>query len=386
MAQTESNFIENEIRKVKGHLETVTQDQTLKSDERRAALATLAFQKRDLENRLSEARDAERFVADNPDHEKRAAALRNSTALPGSTDAEGEWRGLLPSRTEIREMQDSETRAESGTEYLIPSGVAAKYVDMLRAKAVFLKGIPAENLIPFNDRKWTMPVLSDSDMPALVAENALITEGDDEWVGLEFDAKKYADYRTVGNETLADSGLSLRNALGQTMIRNLAVQFDADAFAGAGGTTTPILGLVGQGVSTDATATGTATFDDIADAIGRLWAANADPSVIWLAPDAAIALSKEREGTEGNYVADADSAVGLARRLPQLVSTNVPAGSVVVADGSRVYAGIREDARVAVSEHAEFQSDKTALRLTQRCAGVYVVESSSVQVIAENAG
>lgn len=313
---------------------------------------------------------------------KRSGALGEAANRGGNGPADGEWRGLLPSHAEIREMH--ETRAESGTEYLIPEGTAAKYIDMLRAKAVFLKGIPRENLHQFDDRKWTMPVLSDSDMPALVQENALIVEGDDAWAGLEFNSKAYKSYRTCGNETLADSGLSLRNALADTMLRNLAVEFDADAFAGTGGTNTPLLGLVGQGVSTPAAATGTATFNDISLAIERLWTANAEPTVIWLAPDAAGALSREREGTDGAYLADSDSAVGLARRLPQLVSTNVPAGTVVVADGSRVHAGIRERARVAVSEHAEFQNDKTALRLTQRCAGVYAVESSSVQVIAEN--
>ena len=312
---------------------SIAADSALKADEKRAAISVIDAE---MESLATEARQ----YVEEAEHQQeirgahaRGGSLRDLTnGLPNETRGgpEMEWRGLLPSFTEIREM--GETRSESGTEYLIPAGVAARYVDMLRNKAVFLRGIPAENLIPFADRKWTMPVLSDSDMPALVAENALITEGDDDWSGLEFDAKAYKDYRTVGNETLADSGLSLRNALGQTMVRNLAAQFDADAFAGAGpsdgSNPTPILGLVGQGVSTPAAATGTATFDDIADAIGRLWTANADPSVIWLAPDAAIALSKEREGTEGNYVADSDSAVGLARRLPQLVSTSVPAGYV----------------------------------------------------------
>lgn len=307
---------------------------------------------------------------------------RALSGAAGNSGAEGdEWRSLLPGDSEIREL-----RAENGTEFIIPSGTAAKYVDMLRAKAVFLKGIPAENLLPFNDRKWTMPVLSDSDMPSLVAENALITEGDDEWAGLEFDAKKYADYRTVGNETLADSAIGLRNVLADTMVRNCAVEFDSDAFSGDG-STTPILGLVGQGVPTEVgtTAGDTATWDDVADAVGRLWAANATPSVIWAAPDAATALAKEREGTDGARL-EPNSPLNVARNLPILVSTNVPVGHVIVADGSRVFAGRREDARVAVSEHAEFQSDKTALRLTMRCAGVYAAEASSVQVLTPNGG
>ena len=71
----------------------------------------------------------------------------------------------------------------------------------------------------------------------------------------------------------------------------------------------------------------------------------------------------------------------MARRLPTLVSTNIPAGNVIVAAGDRVFAGIREDAKVAVSEHYEFANDRTLVRLTMRAAGTYVAETSSVQVI-----
>jgi HK97 family phage major capsid protein len=335
-----------------------------------------------MDSLAAEAREMVEFAE--TQNEIRGAVQRGGSlnSGAGNSGAEGdEWRALLPGMTEIREL-----RAEQGTEFIIPSGTAAKYVDMLRAKAVFLKGIPADNFLPFNDRKWTMPVLSDSDMPALVAENALITEGDDQWAGLEFDARKYADYRTVGNETLADSSVGLRNILADTMTKNCAVEFDADAFSGDG-STTPILGIVGQGVPTEvgSTAGDTATWDDVSDAVGRLWAANAEPTVIWADPTAATALAKEREGTEGARL-EPNSPLNVARNLPILVSTNVPLGHVIVADGNRVFAGRREDARVAVSEHAEFQNDKTALRLTMRCAGVYAAESSSVQVLTPNSG
>ncbi len=308
---------------------------------------------------------------------KGAGAL--GAATPGEVRADGgdEFRGgLLPSEA------DMETRAVNGSEFLIPSGTAAKYVDILRAKAVFLRGIPAENLLPFGERTWEMPVLNDTDMPGLVQANALIVEGDDTWAGLSFTAKKYADLRGAANETFADASVNLRNVLAQTLLRNVAVQFDADAFTGAGGTTDPVLGLVGQGNSVAASgATGeTATWDDVSDAVLRIWQGNAEPTVIWAAPDAANALAKEREGTEGGYL-EPDTPLNVARRLPTLVSTNIPAGNVIVAAGDRVFAGVREDAKVAVSEHAEFANDRTLVRLTMRAAGTYVAETSSVQVI-----
>ena len=311
-----------------------------------------------------------------------ARALNKATMVADSVrneaDQGDEWRGLLPSGEEFRAAAEG-TAAEGG--YTVPAGTASKYVGLLRANTVFLKGIPAENLLPFDSMKWTLPVLSSSDMPTLVAENAAITAGDDSWDGLEFDSKKYADIRNASNEILEDSALNLRNVLGQNMIRNVAQQFDDDAFNGDG-STTPILGIVSQGTSNPASgATGTtATFDDIADAIGRLWGANANPTVIWAAPDAAIALSKERDNGSA-YVADAGSAVGLARRLPMLISTNIPAGNVLVGDGTRIFAGVRKRAAVAYSPHSRFEYDQGQFRVTMRCAGLYVTESNSLQVI-----
>jgi HK97 family phage major capsid protein len=320
---------------------------------------------------------------------EREAEVRNLGAGLGSLVTPGaeprdlsEWRGMLPSLEEYR-AQSAGDLSEGG--YTVPSGVASQYVDTLRNRAVFLKGLPTENLVRFSTAKFTLPVLSDSDMPALVAENAAIPGGDDTWAGLEFDAKAYKDTRTASNELLADSAVNMRDAVAQTLTRNVAAQFDKDAFQGT--SANPVLGILGQGTPTTVgSASGDLPkWDDLADAVGRIWAADGDPTVIWAAPDAATALGKERVGTNGVFVADPSSPLGLARSLPVLHSTSIPAGTVVVADGTRCYAGIREDVRIAVSEHAAFTEDGVVFRLTMRAAGIYVVETSSVQVLKKHA-
>lgn len=354
----------------------IAADTSKGKDERRGALSVIDSQMDDL---AAEARDyveeAERQDEIRNIH-GRVPALSNASRARGDVEGD-EWRGLLPSNDEYRALTESGDPSEGG--YTVPENVSSRYVDLLRNQAVFLKGIPADNVIRFNDKKLTLPVLSDTTMPTLVAENALISEGDDEFAALEFDAKKYADLRSASNEILADSAVNLRAMLADNMTKNLAATYDADAFSGDG-TSTPILGILGQGNAVDVASSGP-THDDLADAIGRIWGAGATPSVIWAAPDAAVALLKEREGTNGAYLNGTDNAAALAQNLPILPSRSVPAGTVVIADGTRIFAGIRQDVRIAVSEHARFAYDQVQFRLTMRAAGLYVVEADSTQVL-----
>jgi len=376
--------IRAQINRVDNRLSETVTDGGLRTDERQAALAVLREQKRDLEARLAELVDEAEQRGDEPSTdpatELRDAFLRagalGRARIPGGAPSGGDgesWRALLPNGAEYRALLESDDSGDA----LVPAPVAAQYVDLLRNKTVFLESIPASNLVPFMGKSWTMPVLSDSDDAALTAEGAEITEGSDTFTELEFTSKKYASIRKASNEIVSDSAIPVRDALGNTMLRNLAAQIDRDAFNGDG-SAVPVKGIISQGTST-ASASTLPTHDDIADAIVRLWAANANPTVVWCAPDSAGALIKEREGTEGARL-DPNMPNALALSLPIKVSSSVPAGNVVVADATRIFAGL-DNARVAVSEHAAFTSDSVVYRITQRVAGIYVVEATSVQVL-----
>lgn len=357
----------------------IANDTSTKNDEKRGRLAEIDAQ---MDALAAEARD---YVAE----AERQGEIRDLMGKAGplaepthdrAEDAHA-WRALLPSREEVRAAAES-TPADGG--YTVPSGTGTRLVDMLRNRAVLLGSLPAENVIRFNTDKFTLPVLADSDMPTLVAENALISEGDETFAGLEFKAKKYASVKTASNEILADNSVSLRNALAQAMVRDAAAAADIDGFTGDGAAT-PLLGILGQGntVEVGSTAGDLPTWNDVFGAVGRIWDGNAEPTAIYASPDAAIALEGEREGTDGAFL-QGERATAL--RLPILRSSSVPAGTVAVADASRIYAGIRQDIRVATSEHARFENDQVVFRLTFRVGGIYVVETSSVQVLKANDG
>ncbi|MGV9272643.1 phage major capsid protein [Streptomyces griseosporeus] len=294
-------------------------------------------------------------------------------------DSEG-WRSLMPSLSEYRALVAESVPSSGG--YTVPKQVSAKYVDALKAKSTFLRGIPAENVIPFSSSTFSVPQLISSTGTDYVEEGQPIPEGDMVWGEVKFEAKKIGRIQWASVEILEDSAVDQRNAIANSLLRDASLKFDADAFAGSG--TNPIKGILSQGVSTTlGTGKVTVTYDDLADAVARIEAMNGTPSVVWASVDMAAALRKEKASGAGTYQAgsSADSPASTAWGLPILPSTFLPPKTVCVADGSRIMVGIRRNAAVRVSEDARFDKDQVGFKLTMRVAGVSLAEASSAQIV-----
>ncbi len=185
----------------------------------------------------------------------------------------------------------------------------------------------------------------------------------------------------------------MRQLIANEMLRSAAHQVDVQAFASGNGTTA-LKGLGASGMATKTTLTTGNTqvkWDHVVDAFAAVVAANAIPTVIWCSSDQYGGLLKERTNAggagTGEYLAGSvttDPAKG-ALGLPILVSSNLPTKTVIVADASRIFVGIRQAAEIAVSEHVSFDTDQVAFRLTQRLAGLQVAEATSIQTIVASA-
>jgi HK97 family phage major capsid protein len=184
----------------------------------------------------------------------------------------------------------------------------------------------------------------------------------------------------------------MEQLVAQTLIRDIAAVVDRDCFVGAGGTTA-LAGLTAAGNSTAvnlATGNTTVEWDDIIDAVGSIMGLGGMPTVVWANVTEWKNLMKQREGTgatAGGYLAGsvttdpAKAALG----LPLLPSISLPAKTVIVADASRIFVGVRKDVRLARSEQWKFDSDAIGYRATYRIAGVRVAEATSVQRIVSSA-
>ncbi|MEU9175169.1 phage major capsid protein [Streptomyces sp. NPDC048420] len=342
-----------------------------------------------MEMRAVDARE-DRARLDREAEVRALAAQAGAPVLPvasGSSDGqEGAWRSLLPSGNEFRTLVAEGSPGSGG--YAVPGKTADKYVEHLRAASAFLR-VPGINVHRFDGGSFTLPNLTSSTAPGVVAEGAAIPEGTANFAGLTFAPVKYADLYRASNEVLADAAFEMRNLISGVMVRNIATQVDRDAFQGTG--TASLSGLTKAGMGTAvnlATGNTVIRWDHIIDAFSDIEAAGAVPGVIWASPDMGKALRKERENsTTGGYLAgqvtDPVTKAGLG--LPIYVSASLPARTVIVAAPDRIHIGVRSDVRVAVSEDFGFDKDLTAFRATYRVAGLAVDAPAAVQVIKASA-
>lgn len=320
------------------------------------------------------------------EREEREASVRAIAArggglfAPRSSRDEDSWQALMPSLSEYRALISESAPGDGG--YTVPDTMSSKYIDALKAKSTFLRGLPAENIIPFDSATFSVPQLVSSTGTDYVEEGQKIPEGEMVWGSVKFEAKKIGRVQWASVEILEDSAVDLRNSIANNLLRDASLKFDADSFTGSG--SNPVKGIVHQGVSTVLGAGHvTVTYDDLADAVARIESTNGTPSVVWASVDAAAALRKEKSSGSGTYQGGppTDSPAATAWGLPILPSAFLPGGTVVVADGSRLTVGIRRNATVKVSEDARFDSDEIGFKVTIRVAGVSLAEPSSAQIV-----
>ncbi|MDQ0993044.1 phage major capsid protein [Streptomyces sp. V3I7] len=377
----QANAALEERAKLVTELRSIEADSRLSAVEKRERVERID---KDLHRLEAEARDAvergerEAEVRTLAERAGMASALTGSSALLG--DREDEWRTLMPSLGEYRALISESVPVDGG--YTVPQEISGKYIDALKAKSTFLRGLPADSIIPFTSATLSVPQLVSSTGADYAAEGQQIPEGQMVWGEVKFDAKKIGEIQWASTEVLEDSALDQRRVIAENLLRDASLKFDADAFTGSGAN--PIKGIVSQGTSTTlGTGKVTVTYDDLADAVARIEATNGTPSVVWASIDMAAALRKEKAAGSGIYQGGSptDSPASTAWGLPILPSAFLPAKTVVVADGSRIVVGIRRNATVKVSEDARFDSDQVGFKLTMRMAGVSLAEATSAQVI-----
>ncbi|MET7482454.1 phage major capsid protein [Streptomyces sp. NPDC005538] len=361
-------------------MRSVNDDTTLSSTEKRKRIESLDADINGLEAEAREAVERGEREEEVRSLVSRGGGLFAPNAGRRHTEDENAWRSLMPSLSEYRALAAEGTPSSGG--YTVPSGTASKYIDALKAKSTFLRGLPSDNIVPFDSDTFSIPQLVSSTGTDYVEEGEPIPEGEMVWGEVKFESQKIGRIQWASVELLEDSAVDQRNAIASNLLRDASLKFDADAFTGSGAN--PVKGILSQGVSTTLGAGKvTVTYDDLADAVARIEAMNGTPSVVWASVDMAAALRKEKAAGSGTYQGGSpvDAPASTAWGLPILPSAFLPPKTVVVADGSRVMVGIRRNASVKVSEDARFDSDQVGFKLTMRVAGISLAEASSAQVV-----
>ncbi|MCY1145258.1 phage major capsid protein [Actinoplanes sp. Pm04-4] len=379
MSKTNTDALAEKTAKLAENLLTLSDNGELPTEVRNQALDSLSP---DVEQAAAEKRNQ----AETDRRNREAALMTVGAAFRGGNQPDkAEWRGLIPDNDEWRALVNEGTPSAGG--YSVPAGVSNKWIDKLRTQSVFMAA-PGLNVVPFSNAKFTIPQLATSSDPAYTAEGAQIAEGTLTFAGPTLDPIKFASLFTASSEVIEDSAVDVPNLVSSTMLRDLTNKVDRSLFAGTGTNDLAGLSLAANSTAMSLAAGVTAVrWDDVIDAYVSILTQGGMPTVIWAHPLQWAALVKARENgaSGGAYLAGTPSGdpIRSAMGLPILPSANVPVRTVFVADGTRLYVGIRRDFALSKSVDYKFDSDVTSWRLTHRIAGVKAAEATScVKIVA----
>lgn len=264
-----------------------------------------------------------------------------------------------------------------------PPEYASTFWDRLVPESVLLAS--GVQVISTTRDSLILPRLTADPTAAWTAEAGTITASDPNADTVTATPRKLAALVRASNESLADASPSIGEAINRTLARSLALSFDLGGFTGSG-TAPTIRGLAnvaGIGtVSSGANGATPTTLDIFADGIGTVVEANANASVIVMAPRTWRTLSKIKEVSGSSVpVLLGNGAAGqtVPRSLygvPVLLSAQLPinetqgtssdCSSVFVYDASQVVVVRRQDLAIEVDRSVYFTSDETAVRAVLR--------------------
>lgn len=265
-----------------------------------------------------------------------------------------------------------------------PTEFPATFFDRLAAASVGLAS--GFTVITTTRDSVTIPRVTADPSAAWVAESGTISSSDLGADTVTATPRKLAGLQRVGNESLADSSPSLMERIGATLVRSLALKADLGFYEGSG-TAPEIRGLknvAGIGtVSAGANGATPTNLDLVADAIGTVVEANANPSVIIMHPRSWRTFSKIKEVTGSSKPVLQDSAGSGAQSVPRQIyglpvllssqlsvtetqGTASNASSAYVYDASEVVVVRRQDVAVEVDRSRLFNSDESEIRAIAR--------------------
>lgn len=216
--------------------------------------------------------------------------------------------------------------------------------------------------------------------------------------------KQYA-FRRWSNELADDSNPSFMEFLGQTVVRDVAIQQDSQYLQG-NGSSPQIQGLVGYtGVTNptlpNGTNGGSPDFDTFHDAVYQLDLVNADCDFLITHPRTWNTLRKKKDA-EGRYLMSATGipiGYGDSRGNPRgllldyipiftttalsialTVGTNTDCHTAVMGDSSQIVILERAGIELGFSEHIYFTTDEMAVRAIARSA-IAILQPAAVETL-----
>ncbi|MGW0626961.1 phage major capsid protein [Streptomyces sp. NPDC002758] len=332
-----------------------------------------------IDARIKDLADQEQRTADSD------AAFRTLLDEPATGPGGKGKRSWVPSLHEFREMQH-EQRAIGTTGAFIPQGAANVFFDMLRNRTAVLAAGPTILKVD-HAGSIKVPSITSAVTVSALAENSAITPADPGLGSITLDPKKLAALTLIAREALEDSNPDLQGVVGNSLIRDLAVELDRQMITGdgtgnnmrglrnvAGVTAGPTTGTNGASLS------GAPGFGFLADTLAAYEAANADPSTAAFFMHARTWASvRKLVDSQNRPIVSTDPTQGVRNTLwgipvritnnlsvAETQGTSTDCSSIILADMSQIVVAQSRDVELVYSADYAFNTDQIAARVTAR--------------------
>lgn len=195
---------------------------------------------------------------------------------------------------------------------------------------------------------------------------------------------KVAGLRSMSRELVEDSDPSAQELVGRDLARSLVEQVDT-AFFGAGDENNLSMPKGLGSVAAATIATGALTsLDLIHDAKAAAESAGAKPTALIAHPLDVLKLVKLKTADGSNQSLLVDSTV--VAGVPIISTAYATQGEPWLVDAEAIVTVLREDASLAISDSAQFSSDRIAMRGTIRVGFGFVHPEALVKIMIAEPG
>jgi len=258
----------------------------------------------------------------------------------------------------------------------------------LLVQPVIAQSVALQAFTVFNssEAQTRLPVVLADPAANWVAEAQPITESDMETAEIVVAPAKVAGLTVVSNELAEDSSPQAQAVVGDGLVRSIAYRIDEVAFGPTLAPTVPApSGLRGlPGFSTVEAPGQWADLDPFLEALSVAEGQGAAITSFIANPADALALARLRQGAGSNVTLLGSDPTQPTQRVisgvPLLTSRHVEVGTVWAIPKAFVYAVVRRDATVDVSEHAVFARDAVAVRGVMRVGLAYPHPAAVVRI------
>jgi HK97 family phage major capsid protein len=271
--------------------------------------------------------------------------------------------------------------------YLVPPEYATDLIELLQARAVVRRA--GASVIPMGSDTLYLPKLTGGATAYWLGENSQITASDQTFGQVALAAKKLAALTKISNDLIRDANPAVEPIVRDNLVRTLRLEEDIQYLRGDGSSNNPtgIRNLTSEGVTVTELGTGngaTPDFDDLADAVYRLDAADAPQAGRgWIVHPRTVNTLRKIKDSNNQYLWADPAAPGDPPTVwgyPVYTTTQIPINLTVgtSTDCSEIYLGAWGEALIGQNMALElrasdeagnaFEYDQTFIRAIMRVA------------------